>query len=219
MADMVVSYFRYSLFMGLLLSLMTLCSCSSDEVSDDNRAEFAKIAENRAAQDLLNDLFIGSDGDVESLARMLNVTPSTIDRIRKGKTEATPKFEEKIKEVTKFYYQNDQSFIKLRSVIDEEWGWYDSVLKSYKLHPYWFWGITLFLIVSTLFWWLSQTVLSVITILYLPGCLYNFTIGMYGLILEGIVFLIAFICSIYFSPSPMEDQYADTINPVVEQMI
>lgn len=204
--------------MSLFFCLIILCSCSSNVSSDTNRAEYAKIAENRTAQDLLDDLFIGSDGDVESLARMLNVTPSTIDRIREGKTEATPKFEEKIKEVTKYYYQNNQSFIKLRSVIDEEWGWYDSILYIYILYPGWFWGITVFLIISAIFWWLSQT-LSVITILYLPGCLYNFTLGLYGLIIEGILFLVAWLSSFLFAPEPINDVYIDTINPLVEQLL
>ena len=76
------------LSLRLLLSLMFvslgLMSCSSDDVDEDaKRREFAQIVENRSAKDLLNDLYVGSDGDIQSLARMLNVTPSSIERIRK----------------------------------------------------------------------------------------------------------------------------------------
>ena len=180
-------------------------SCSSDESEESNRSELAKIAENRNAQDLLDDLFIGCDGDVESLARMLNVTPSTINRIRKGKSEATPKFEEKIKEITIYYYQNDQSFVKLRSVIDEEWGWYDSVLKFYKLHPYCFWGINLFFVLCLLIdyeWFGFEVPFSYF---FIP--------------IELVIGGIAWLCGILFSPSPMNDKYIDVINPVVEQLI
>jgi len=206
---MIVSHLRHSFSMSLFFCLIILCSCSSNGSSDTNRAEYAKIAENRTAQDLLDDLFIGSDGDVESLARMLNVTPSTIDRIRKGKTEATPKFEEKIREVTKFYYQNDQSFIKLRSVIDEEWGWYDSVLKFYKLHPYWFWGfIILSIIINNVFW------LNTDSDLLGKIASYSCLVGLIVVVL----LLIPWSFSYFFSPSPVEDQYVGTINPVVEQI-
>lgn len=188
------------------ISFHSCSSCSSSEENEsDKRAEYAKIAENRNAQDLLDDLFIGSDGDVESLARMLGVTPSTIDRIRKGKSEATPKFEEKIREVTVYYYQNDQSFIKLRSVIDEEWGWYDSVLKCYKLHPYWFWGINLFFVLCLLidYEWFG----------------FEVPFSYYFIPIELLIGLIAWLCSIIFSPNNMEDKYTDTLNPVVEQLL
>lgn len=195
----------------VFLSFHSCSSCSSSEENEsDKRAEYAKIAENRNAQDLLDDLFIGSDGDVESLARMLGVTPSTIDRIRKGKSEATPKFEERIREVTIYYYQNDQSFVKLRSVIDEEWGWYDWVLNFPTLHPYWFWGIIILLItVNNVFW------LNTDSDLLGKIASYSCLIGLIFVVL----FLIPWICSLIFSPDIMEDKYIDVINPVVEQMI
>ncbi len=196
------------LFVCILFHSCSSCS-SSDENENDKRAEYAKIAENRNAQDLLDDLFIGSDGDGESLARMLGVTPSTINRIRKGKSEATPKFEEKIREVTVYYYQNDQSFIKLRSVIDEEWGWYDSILNFSSLHPFWFWGlIVLLIIINNVFW--IDTDSDLLGKIASYSCL----VGLIAIIL----LLIPWSCSYFFSPSPMEDKYQEIINPVVEQL-
>lgn len=201
-----LSYISASIVLLVFLSFHSCSSCSSSEENEsDKRTEYAKIAENRTAQDLLDDLFIGCDGDVESLARILGVTPSTIDRIRKGKSEATAKFEEKIRQVTVYYYQNDQSFIKLRSVIDEEWGWYDSVLKCYKLHPYWFWGINIFFVLCLL----------------IDYDLFGFEVpfSYYFIPIELLIGLIAWLCSLFFSPNNMEDKYIDTINPVVEQLL
>lgn len=76
----------------------------------EKRIEFAKIVESRTSQDLLNDLYVGSDADLEAIARIMNVTPSSIERIRNGETEPTAQFEERIREVSLYYMQNDQSF-------------------------------------------------------------------------------------------------------------
>ncbi len=194
----------------ILLTGLSLISCSSTDNNEyEKREEYAQIAENRTAQDLLDDLFIGCDGDVESLARMLGVTPSTINRIRKGKSDATPKFEEKIREVTVYYYQNDQSFIKLRSVIDEEWGWYDSILNFPSLHRFWFWGlIVLSIIINNVFW--INTDSDLLGKIASYSCLVG--------LIAFIMLLIPWSCSYFFSPSPMEDKYQEIINPVVEQL-
>lgn len=51
------------------VSLISLMSCSSDDTDEiDKRKEFTQIVENRSAKDLLNDLYVGSDGDIQSLA-------------------------------------------------------------------------------------------------------------------------------------------------------
>ena len=52
-----------------LTSIIGFMSCGSDDA--EKRVEIAKIVESRDAKDLLNDLYIGSDGDVETLARLL----------------------------------------------------------------------------------------------------------------------------------------------------
>ena len=142
------------LSLRLLLSLMFvslgLMSCSSDDVDEDaKRREFAQIVENRSAKDLLNDLYVGSDGDIQSLARMLNVTPSSIERIRKGETEPTDKFDKRIKDVSVYYFQNEQSYSKLRSVLDEEWSWYETILYLPNHYPWWFWDVTIGLFLLT----------------------------------------------------------------------
>ena len=132
-----------------LLSVVTITSCSGDD--SEKRIEFAKIVESRTSQDLLNDLYVGSDADIEAIARIMNVTPSSIERIRKGETDPTVQFEERIHEVSVYYMQNDQSFSKLQSVIDPEYGWYDSILNFPSHHPWWFWSINIILLLILAF--------------------------------------------------------------------
>lgn len=87
----------------IALCAMSVSSCSKDE--SEKRIEFAKIVESRTSQDLLNDLYVGSDADLEAIARIMNVTPSSIERIRNGETEPTAQFEERIREVSLYYMQ------------------------------------------------------------------------------------------------------------------
>lgn len=179
----------------VFLCMMTVSSCSKDE--SEKRIEVAKIAESRTSQDLLNDLYIGSDADVEAIARIMNVTPSSIERIRKGETDPTPQFEERIREVSLYYMQNDQSFSKLQSIVDPEYGWYDSILNFPSHHPWWFWGINIVLIL----------LLAFIAI-----------IAIWPILLELLIFLIAWIASLICSPNAIHDSYVDTINPTIEQI-
>ena len=69
-------------FFIVIIGGFLMTSCSDDD--SEKRVEFAKIVESRTSQDLLNDLYVGSDADVEAIARIMNVTPSSIERIRKG---------------------------------------------------------------------------------------------------------------------------------------
>lgn len=180
----------------ILYSSVSLSSCSNDDA--EKRVEFAKIVESRSSQDLLNDLYVGSDADVESIARIMNVTPSSIERIRKGDTDPTEEFEERIHEVSIYYMQNDQSFSKLQSIVDPEYGWYDSILNFPSHHPAWFWtiNIIIFLILA-------------------------FVAGFHAtwvLLIELFVFLIAWIASLICSPDAIQDSYVDSINPTIEQI-
>ena len=181
-----------------LVIILGLTACSSNE-EDKNakRREFTQIVENRSAKDLLNDLYVGSDGDIQSLSRMLNVTPSSIERIRKGETEPTDKFDKRIKDVSVYYFQNEQSYSMLRSILDDEWRWYETILYFPVHHPWWFWCGSFILAV------LCYAAVESLTTLWI----------------EAFVFLVAWGCSLIFSPEKMEDKYSDTINPTIEQVI
>lgn len=133
------------------MSTLGIASCSNENAQAKKRVEIAKIVESRSARDLLNDLYIGSDGDIESLARMLGVTPSSIERIRTGITVPTDDFEQRIKDVSIYYAQNNQSYSKLRAAIDDEWGWYDSILHWPTHHPWSFWILNIILLLVLAF--------------------------------------------------------------------
>lgn len=185
------------LYLAIISFALTFSSCSSTDDAE-NRVEAVKIVESRSSQDLLNDLYLACDGDVESLARILQVTPSSIERLRNGKTEATVKFEERTKTVATYYYQNDRKFSLVQSALDEEYGWYDSILNFPSHHPWIFWTINIILILVLAF---------------------LFVIVIWPILAEILIFLIAWIASLICAPGTMQDKFTDTINPTVEQVL
>lgn len=184
----------------LIMSLLMFSSCSKDD--SEKRIEYAKIVESRSSQDLLNDLYVGSDADVEAIARILNVTPSSIERIRKGETDPTDQFEERINEVSVYYMQNGQSFSKLRSVVDPEYRWYETFLDAPSHHPGWFWGINIGLLVLSAFYFFPLAAM----------------IGGFGLLIELLFYCVVWISAWVCSPDAIQDNYADSINPTIEQV-
>lgn len=188
------------LVVTLIVSPFVFLSCSgSDEA--ENRIEAAKVVESRSCEDLLNDLYLASDGDIESLSRILQVTPSSIDRLRNGKTVATAKFEEKVKTVAIYYYQNDRKFSLLQSALDEEYRWYDSIWNFPSHHPLIFWIVNICTVL--IIFWESET----------DG------LGGYILLIELSILLIAFIASRFCAPDQMTDKFTNTINPTIEQVL
>ncbi len=184
---------------GILVSFifsLIFISCSSSDA--ERRIDAAQLVESRSSQDLLKDLYLASDGKTESLARVLQVTPSSINRIYKGETEPTVKFDERIKTVALYYYQADRKFSKIQSALDNEYGWYDSVLNFPSHHPWIFWIINIVILLI-----LAFAALVVI----------------WPILAEMLIFLIAWIACLICSPDAMTDNYTTTINPVIEQVI
>lgn len=180
-------------FVALLGLVSVLTSCDNDK----KREEYVKVAESRSTSDLLNDLYVGSEGDVEAMARILNCTPSSIERIRNEETVATSQFAERVVDVSVYYYVNGQSFSKLRAALDDEWKWYNDVLYFPKHHAFWFW---------------------VITIALFLGLAFAALVFVWPLLLELVIFFICWIIALICSPGTMQDRYQDTINPTVEQI-
>lgn len=192
-------FINYISILLMFVVVIIAQGCSSSDANEAaRRAEYTQIVEKKSAVDAMNELYVASDGDIESLARMLQTTPSVINRIRRGETSPTLDFEEKFKEVLVFYNLNDRSFSKLQSALDEEYGWYDSILNFPSHHPWWFWSINIILILILAFAAL---------------------IAIWPILLELLVFLIAWIAMLVCSPNQMEDRYTDSINPVMEQIL
>ena len=103
-------------------------ACSSND--EEKRAEFAQIVESSSCESLLNDLYLGCDGDIEALARVLKATPSSIERLRRGETKPTSAFEERIKLASTYYVQNGQDFKKLQSILDDEYNWFKNIFST-----------------------------------------------------------------------------------------
>ena len=193
------------LVVTLIVSPIIFSSCSSSNEAE-NRIEAAKVVESRSNEDLLNDLYLASDGDIESLSRILQVTPSSINRLRNGKTVATAKFEEKVKTVAIYYYQNDRKFSLLQSALDEEYGWYDSILNFPSHHPWIFWIVNIVLLLI----FVSSIILVIWPILL---------IAIWSSLAEMLIFLIAWIVSLICAPNQMTDKFTNTINPTIEQVL
>lgn len=190
-----LNYFVIQLMVIILLSLQ---GCSYAETKEaTRRVEYTQIVEKKSAIDAMNELYVAADGDIESLARILQTTPSVINRIRQGETLPTMDFEEKYKEILVYYNLNDRSFSKLQSALDDEYSWYNSVLNFPSHHPWWFWSI------------------NIVLILILAFAAF---IAIWPILLELLIFLIAWIFLLIYSPSPMEDRYTDSINPIMEQI-
>lgn len=186
----------------MVLSVLSLVSCKNEA---EKRVEIAKIVESRSAKGLLDDLYIGSDGDVEAVARMLSATPSSLERIRTGETVPTEAFEKRIRDVCIFYALNGQSFSKLRKAIDPAWGRYNTVLYAPVHH--WVWSIII-LVVS----------LILIFAAVMMGHDGAWQMGCFPLAITALVLLVAFLWGLAFGPEAMEDEYVGSINPMIERI-
>ena len=188
----------------LIALFVTTCMLVSCESENEKREKFIQIAESRSTADLLDDLYVGSEGDVEAIARILKCTPSSIERIRKGESSATSQFAERVVDVSVYYYVNEQSFSMLRAALDDEWGWYDDVLYFPKHHSFWFWTINILLLIGV-----------VLVMFFSPGL---FAIELIIILIEGVLILVCWIISLCISPDMIEDRYTDSINPIIEQV-
>lgn len=179
---------------------ITSCGSSNQE---RKRAEAVKIIQNKDCGDLLNDLYLAADGDEQSLARILNVTPSVINRVRNGETKPSIEFEDRIREVSIYYYLNAKNYYQLRSDLDPKWKpIIDSIGHLPKYNPVLFWLILILLVGGIIFcltiWFFQSWKLFALAI---------------------VVYLLIWFLSVILTPRAMNDPYVDTINPVVEQII
>ncbi len=177
--------------MGLLFS------CSDSDAEESKRVEYAQIAESKAPHVIIKDLYIASDGDYEAIARILNCTPSTLIRISAEKTYPTPKFEERLRSDYFFYITHNSSFDELRAKKDPKYNWTDTVLDFYDRNPGCFWTINIIFMLVLAF--------------YALGSIFFF-LG------ELLVYLIAWIVSLFLTPNPIVDNFVDLINPLLEHL-
>ena len=190
---------RCALFVILMVACMLPSCHHNDETKEaQKRSEFAQIIDERSSKDILNELYIASDGDGEALARILQVTPSSIERLRKGETYPTDEFQVRLKEVATYYAQHDKSFRELRSALDSEYKWYDAI----KDYP--FKHVTGFVI---------TLIVLIILVSFVSADI------LWLMLLASLVWGIAFGLSWALSPDTMKDSYTDCINPNIEVLV
>ena len=173
---------------------------------EKKRIEITKIIEGRDCAELVNDLYLASDGDDESIARILNVTPSVVNRIRTNETKASPMLEKNIRDVSVYFQLNGKNYMKLRSELDPKWKFIDTIGHLPSVHPILFWVILILLIGCLAF---ALVIWFWFTWPYFLGTLLGYLV---------IIFLF-WLLSAVFAPRTMDDPYVDSINPVVEQIL
>lgn len=190
-------------FWVMIVSSMLLFSCSTERGESRKRAEATKIIEGRSCKDLLNDLYLSADGDEQALARILNVTPSVIERLRNGITKPSAQFEDRVRDVAIYYQMNGKNFYRLRSNFDPKWKpVIDTIGHLPKYNPVLFWFILILLIAG---------------LIYCLKIWYYRSWPMFAI--AAIVWILIWLLSLILSPKKMKDPYIDTINPVIEQVI
>lgn len=187
----------FSILVGMTLLLVSSCR-SNDAEEARKRSEFAQIIDERSSKDVLNELYIASDGDTEALARILQVTPSSVERLRKGETYPTDAFRDRLKEVATYYAQHDKSFRELRSALDSEYKWYDEI----KDYPF-------------------KHVMAFVIILIILIILVSFVSAdiLWLMLLAALVWGVSVALSWMFSPDAMKDSYTKSINPNIEVLV
>lgn len=190
-----------SLCVGMLL--LSFSSCGDSEVEEaQKRAEYARIIDERSSKDLLNELYIASGGDTEALARVLQVTPSSIERLRKGETSPTDAFQARLKEVSTYYAQHDKSFRELRIALDSEYAWYNRI---------WSWPFAHGWVLLAIF--LGNMVLG-----FLFGEDAFAPIG-FAILFAIALWLFSGLLTLFFSPDKLNDPYTQSVNPIIEVLV
>ena len=199
----VLRMFRICVYILAVVTTISLISCGDNEAEKaEKRAEFAQIIDNKSSKDLLNELYIASDGDSESLARILQCTPSSIERLRKGESFPTPEFSTRIKDVLTYYAVEGKSFAKLRQALDDKYRWYEYIMDYPSVHRT---GFIVCIIISAILAFIG------LFLALIPAAIVLACWTIYGILV--VCFLAWGAC---FPIGKMPDTYIDSINPNIE---
>lgn len=168
----------------LLIESIVVCSCSDqDQELTDPTEQIKALVEFK-------------DADVKILSVMLGTSEKELNSIICGESFPSASIAERIKELYTFAIENGRSFNKLRAAYDPDFTWFDHILLSPTIHPWFFWIITGLLTWFALF---RNTTLSFIrksTVIYSDGLYLTVArLSRIGLVIEGLVFLIAYLFS------------------------
>lgn len=143
---------------NMVKKLLTVTFCIICALGCSNEYQMSKKneIENSSTQKLLKYLYEGSDGDLESLSRVLNVASSELSGMIEENVNPSIQFRERIKEVSIYYSQNKESYARLCKKYDYEWKWYDSLIHWPALNPWSFWILMSFSLLSSAVFWFSK---------------------------------------------------------------
>ena len=146
----------------------------------------------------LNALVNMKDSDVKTLASMLGTSETNLKSILCGESTITTDVEEKGRELYQFAHKNGFSFKKLRAAYDPDFLWFDHILQSPTVHPWWFWIITCTLAWFALFRNITLSFIRHSHVIYSDGLYLGVAkLSKYGLGIEGLIFLIAYLFSTF----------------------
>lgn len=226
------------LLLGILFFSLFASSCSNYKnylEDEENKIEVGKIAASHNAKEMLDELCIvfeeDCDDEHQTISRILNATPSTLERIRAEETLPTKAFEDSIIQIFTMYkilekespwYLPNYETIILRYEKDNECG---GIIDYIRYFP-WRVSLLVFILVvffpisavfimlssdsgsdsfveadSSIFWELLENLFDL-----------NMNLSLIALIVWGA----AWFLSLFFSPDPIVDEFQNSTNIALE---
>lgn len=111
----------------LFLLIFGFQSCQK-VIKIENKEKIEQIIEEKTGNDILNDLFIATNGNEELIARMVETTPEKINNMRTKKIKIPKEMDKKIHEIYLFYINHGSSLKELRDEFDPQYNFKDKAL-------------------------------------------------------------------------------------------
>ncbi len=173
------------------LSILLLCitlpffySCKSKE------AVITDTVEQISALTQLKDV------DIKTLASMLGTSEQELFSIVNSQSKPSAVVAERSNELYEYVQEHGKSFKKLRAAYDPDFLWCDHILQSPTVHPWWFWSITGILAWFAIFRNVTLSFIRHSNAIYSDGLYLGVAkLSKFGLVVEGIIFLIAYLFS------------------------
>ena len=136
------------------------------------------------------------DADIKTLSVMLGTSEAELNSVICGESLPSAALEERSNELYSFAMEHGQSFKKLRAAYDPDFTWFDHILLSPTILPWYFWIITGLLAWFAIFRNATLSFIRKSTVIYSDGLyLAVAKLSRTGLAIEGFVFLIAYLFS------------------------
>lgn len=222
------------LLLGILFFSLFASSCSNYKnylEDEENKIEAGKIAASHNAKEMLDELCIvfeeDCDDEHQTISRILNATPSTLERIRAEETLPTKAFEDSIIQIFTMYkilekespwFLPNYETIILRYEKDNECG---GIIDFIRYFPWRFSLLVSILVVLFPIWALitmlfsdsgSEALVEADSSIFEDFGDLNKILSLIVLIVWGL----AWFLSLFFSPDPIVDEFQNSTNIALE---